>query len=198
HPDADHIGGAAAVLDAFPTSLIIDPGIAAVKDIFADLLNASRHRGQRWVAAREDMTFDVDGVRIALIYPPHALDGSEAANDLSVVFRLAWGRFAALFTGDAPAAAEAHLVKRHGTGLGATLLKVGHHGSRTSTSDEFLTAAAPALALISSGRGNRYGHPAPDVVQRLERHRVRVLRTDELGNITVRAWRDGRTEVLAR
>jgi len=197
HPDADHIGGAAAVLEAFPTSLVIDPGMAAQKDMFADLLNSARHSEQRWVAARADMQFEIDGVTIALLYPPAVLDGASGANDFSVVFRLAYGAFAALFTGDAGTAAEERLVARHGSGLRATLLKVGHHGSTTSTGDAFLAAADPDVALIPVGRGNRYGHPAPSILRRLEQHGVRVLRTDELGNITVRAWRDGRTEVLA-
>jgi competence protein ComEC len=77
-------------------------------------------------------------------------------------------------------------------------VKVGHHGSTTSTGEVLLDVARPSLALVTVGRRNRYGHPAPSVLLRLARHEVRVLRTDQLGNITVRAHRDGRVEAHAR
>ena len=91
----------------------------------------------------------------------------------------------ALLTGDAEAEQEAELLKRYGSGLRSTFLKVGHHGSRTSTSPEFLAAVAPTLATVSSGVRNRYGHPHPNTLATLEAGRVSVLRTDQLGGI---AW----------
>jgi competence protein ComEC len=198
HPDADHIGGALAVLDAFDVGLVIDPGLAAGKTLFIDLLAAAKRDGQRWVAGRADVAFEIDGVRFHLLYPMSDFDATLPANDVSVVFRVEYGRFSALFLGDAPVAVEEHLVARYGNGLRAGVLKVGHHGSATSTGEVLLRTVQPEIALISAGRRNRYGHPAPSVVQRLEAHRVRVLRTDRLGNITVRATRSGRVEVLAR
>jgi competence protein ComEC len=198
HPDADHIGGAAAVLDAFDVGLVIDPGLPAGKDIFIDLLGTARRGHQRWIAGRAGIAFRVDGVDFTLLYPWHELDGPAVANDFSVVFRMEYGGFAALFLGDAPSAVEDQLVARHGGRLRAAVLKVGHHGSSTSTSETLLNATRPEIALVSAGRRNRYGHPAPVVVRRLERHNVRVLRTDELGTITVRATRAGRLETLTR
>jgi competence protein ComEC len=198
HPDADHIGGAGAVMDAFRVDLVIDPGLPAGKETFIDLLAAARGASTRWIAGRAGMTFRIDGVHFALLYPLHELDGPVVANDFSLVFRLEYGGFAALFLGDAPTAVEEQLVARHGRRLRAAVLKVGHHGSATSTGTMLLDAAQPELALVSAGRRNRYGHPAPSVVRRLEQHRVRVLRTDQLGNITVRATRTGRFEALAR
>ncbi|HEX6306723.1 MAG TPA: DNA internalization-related competence protein ComEC/Rec2 [Longimicrobiales bacterium] len=198
HPDADHIGGAAAVLDALATGLVIDPGVPAGKDMFIDLIAAARHSGQRWTAARAGMSFDVDGVGVTLLYPPLSVDGTRDANDNSVVFRLAFGAFAALFLGDAPVAVEDEIIARSGADLDVDVLKVGHHGSATSTGERLLDATSPALALLSVGRNNRYGHPNPGVLQRLEHHRVRVLRTDRLGSFVIRAARNGRIEVLAR
>jgi competence protein ComEC len=198
HPDADHIGGAEAVLDAFDVGLVIDPGLPAGKDIFIDLLAAARQTGQRWIAGRAGIAFVVDGVEITLMYPFVELDASSDVNDNSVVFRLTFGAFAALFLGDAPIAVEDELVARHGDGLGAAVLKVGHHGSRTSTGDALLRAARPSVALVSAGRRNRYGHPNPGVMSRLDRYEVRVLRTDESGNLIVRAARSGRIDVLVR
>ena len=198
HPDADHIGGAESVMEAFDVGLVIDPGLPAGKDIFIDLLAAARQEGQRWVAAREGLEFTVDGVRIALLFPFAGVDATANANDNSVVFRLSFGAFAALFTGDAPTSVEEALVSRHGAALGASVLKVGHHGSNTSTGDVLLGTVQPALAMVSAGRRNRYGHPAPRVLDLLERHEVRVLRTDVSGNFIVRAARSGRIDVLVR
>lgn len=198
HPDADHIGGAAAVLDAFDVALVIDPGFAAGKDMFIDLVAAARRSDRRWVAAREGIRLAIDGVDITLLYPFSSLDAARDANDNSVVFSLSFGSFTALFLGDAPRSVEEQIVARHGGRLRAEVLKVGHHGSTTSTGEVLLRAARPGLALVSAGRNNRYGHPAPGVLQRLADHEVRVLRTDVHGNITVRAARTGRTEVLAR
>ncbi|HUF49976.1 MAG TPA: ComEC/Rec2 family competence protein [Longimicrobiales bacterium] len=198
HPDGDHIGGAAAILDAFAVGIIIDPGLAAGKDMFIDLLRTARTRDQRWIAGRDGIVFNIDDVQVALLYPFAALDAAAGANDNSVVFRLTYGSFAALFTGDAPVSVERELIARHGAGMRATLLKVGHHGSTTSTSDSLLIALRPSIAVVSAGRNNRYGHPAPSVLRRLEARQVRVLRTDEHGDITVRAYRDGRVDVLTR
>jgi competence protein ComEC len=198
HPDADHIGGAAAVLEAFPVATVMDPGLPAGKDMFIDLLSAARREGQRWIAGRAGIAFSIDGVDFTVLYPVDELDGGSDANDFSLVFRLEYGSFAALFLGDAPASVEDELVARHGGRLRAAVLKVGHHGSTTSTGEPLLIAARPDVALVSAGRRNRYGHPAPLVLRRLERHNVRVLRTDELGNVTVRATRTGISEVRAR
>jgi competence protein ComEC len=119
------------------------------------------------------------------------LDGLRDPNDVSVVFRLAYGRFGALFTGDAPRSVENALVAVHDSTLAADLLKVGHHGSRTSTGDSLLLAVRPRLAVVSVGARNRYGHPDRGVVERLARHGVRVLRTDRNGSIVVRVAPNG-------
>lgn len=198
HPDADHIGGAAAVLEAFDVGLVIDPGLVAGKDMFIDLLAAARQSGQRWIAGRAGISFAIDGVGVDVMYPPGDVDPVSNANDNSVVFRLTFGTFAALFLGDAPMSVEDRLVALHGEGLGAAVLKVGHHGSATSTGEALLRAAHPRLALVSAGRRNRYGHPNPGVLRRLASHEVRVLRTDVSGNFIVRAARSGSIEVLAR
>src|SRR5690606_38958802 len=123
---------------------------------------------------------------LEFLYPDgEVLDGTEDANDYSVVFRLRYGSFAALFLGDAPAAVEHALAMSRGRSLRADVIKVGHHGSRTSTSEALLDAAAPQWAVISVGRRNQFGHPAPIVLERLERYGVRILRTDLNGSVTI-------------
>jgi competence protein ComEC len=135
----------------------------------------------------------LDDLVIRFLAPDEqVLDSQRDANDFSVVFRLGYGRFGALFLGDAPAWVEDRIVARDGPSIASDVIKVGHHGSRTSTGDALLAAVSARVALISVGRRNRYGHPAPDVIERLGRHGVRILRTDESGSITVRVGADGR------
>ena len=198
HPDADHIGGAAAVMEAFDVGIVVDPGRAAGKPLYVDLLADAAAAGVQWREARSGRELRAGDVVLHFLYPDSArdsLDGPTNANDLSAVFRLTYGGFAALFMGDAPTAVEELLVRRHGDGLRAQVLKVGHHGSSTSTSESFLAAVHPEVALVSVGRRNRYGHPAPAVVRRLERHGVRILRTDLSGHVALRVQPDGRIEV---
>lgn len=198
HPDGDHIGGAPSVLDVLDVAAVADPGIAVGKPLYVSVLEEAGREGARWIAARAGQVVDVDGIRIRFLYPvPDALDAAAGANQFSVAFRLEFGEFRALFLGDLPAAAERTLVRREGEALRVDLIKVGHHGSATSTTPALLDAAKPRVAIISVGRRNRYGHPHPDVLARLERWRVRVLRTDRDGTIRVRASRDGRMEIEA-
>lgn len=196
HPHTDHIGGVEALVGALKVRAVIDPAIPEPNDNYVRTIGALRRAGVRWYAAREGRELRFGDVVITFFAPlDDALDAPGDPNDYSVVFRLSFGRFSALFTGDAPAAVENALLARHGEALDIDLLKVGHHGSRTSTGDSLLRVASPQVAVISAGRRNRYGHPAPEVLARLARHGVRVLRTDEEGSVTVSARVDGRLSV---
>lgn len=196
HADADHIGGAAAVLDLLPVARVLDPALVAGKDMYLEALLEANQSGVRWLAARAGDAIEVDGVRLLILAPPDSLVATGAGtNEASVVFRAEYGAFAALFLGDAYVEVEQWLVSTTPEALRADLLKVGHHGSLTSTSTELLSAADPRLAVISVGRRNRYGHPHPTVLRRLESRGVRVLRTDLHGAITIRATRSGAVTV---
>lgn len=196
HPDSDHIGGAAAVFESFPVGAVVDPGLPAGKAYYLDALRAA-HRGEvRWIAARPDMEVVVDDVVLRFLHPPEAkLDVADDANEVSVAFGLEYGAFRALFLGDAYSDAEQEMVERYGEEMRADLLKVGHHGSRTSTSETLLRAARPRIAVVSAGRDNRYGHPHAVVVERLERHGAEIFRTDRHGSIRIRARANGTAEV---
>ncbi|MEJ2216410.1 MAG: DNA internalization-related competence protein ComEC/Rec2 [Gemmatimonadota bacterium] len=194
HADADHIGGAGAVLHALKVDAVMDPGLAAGKPLYLSTLDSAQQDHVRWVPARAGRQLDFDGAVLHVLYPREVLDGTRNQNDVAVVFRLTYGRFSALFMADAPASVEEQLAKRYGADLGAEIIKVGHHGSASSTSRALLDAARPQLALISVGRRNRYGHPAPSVLARLRRWSVRILRTDRDGSIIVRGFENGRWE----
>jgi competence protein ComEC len=199
HPDADHVGGAAAVLSAIGARAVIDPAVAAGKRVFVDALDAAARSGAVWLEAEAGRELHLDGVVLTLLHPRAAsLDLRPADNDLSVVFRLEYGRFAALFLGDATESVEADIVASHGRAVRVDLIKVGHHGSITSSSDALLRAAAPSVALISVGAGNRYGHPHPLVLARLEHHGAVVYRTDLHGWVRVRVRGDGAMQVTTQ
>ncbi|HWV56654.1 MAG TPA: DNA internalization-related competence protein ComEC/Rec2, partial [Longimicrobiales bacterium] len=196
HPDGDHIGGVSAVTESLSIGAIVDPAVAAGKPLYLSAIDDAEHSRIRWLRAEAGRELRLDGMLLEFLFPDTGAVGTgDGTNDQSVVFRLAFGEFSALFTGDAPAAVEMYLARRHGAALRSQVLKVGHHGSRTSTAAEILSATSPGIALVSVGRANRYGHPAPEVLERLAEAGVATYRTDVDGAIRVRGGADGRVEV---
>ena len=192
HPHADHVGGAGAVLRGMRVGRVVEPGLPFGTPLYRDLLSTIEERGAVWSVARQDRVLQIDGVEVAFLWPSAgSLDAPADANDISAVVRLRYGAFTALLTGDAPSEVEAMLVGRYGAALRSTVLKVGHHGSRTATSDTFLRAVQPELAVISCGVRNRYRHPAPETLDRLAARAVPVARTDLEGTVIVRVHPGG-------
>jgi competence protein ComEC len=187
HPHADHIGGAPAVLRSLPVGRLVEPGLPFGTPLYRDVLDVAREHGVPWSAASADRRLQIDGLELLFLWPtPASLDAPADANDISAVVLVRYGAFTALLTGDAPAEVEEALVARYGEALRADVLKVGHHGSRTSTSDPFLRTVQPELAVISCGVRNRYRHPAPETMARLAAHGVPIARTDRDGTVVVR------------
>jgi competence protein ComEC len=191
HPDLDHIGGAQSVVrDLVPRE--IWEGISVPKNrARADLYAAVTAAHLAWRTVLAGQTIEMGGATVQAISPP-APDWERpvSRNDDSIVLRIEFGHVAFLLTGDAGREFESRPL---GAVSPAALrvLKVGHHGSRSSSSEAFLRAWRPDLALISAGRGNLFGHPAPDVVARLVRLGSEVVRTDRDGAVMVET--DGRT-----
>ena len=198
HPHADHFGGAGAVLRTLRPRWVGDPGLSAGSAAYLELLTTTTGAGVPWLGLGEGVELDMDGVAVEFLHPWGGEIAVEDPNDVSVVLRVVYGEFSALLTGDAPAIVEEALARRWGYGLEAEVLKAGHHGSATSTSGALLGATGAKLALISAGRGNRYGHPHAAVLARLDSAGVRVLRTDRDGSIVVRGGRDGSVRVETR
>jgi competence protein ComEC len=136
---------------------------------------------------------ELDGVRFDFLWPDaEAVDAPGDTNEISAVLLISYGEFSALLAGDAGADVEAILVRRLGTALRSEVLKLGHHGSTTSTSPLFLETVDPELAVISSGRRNRYGHPAPAVVAEVESRKIPIARTDREGTVSIKVQPGGR------
>jgi competence protein ComEC len=196
HPHLDHIGGAAAVLRELAVGVVVDPGMPFGTAAFVDVLEAADARGSGWRAAREGDRYPLDGVELTVLNSlerdrPSA--GGDVVNENSLVVLLSFGAFSALLTGDAPVEVEDAAVERSGP---VDVLKVGHHGSRTSTSAALLRGARPGAAVISVGRGNLYGHPHAPVVGRIEEAGTVLYRTDRNGTVRVLARRDGSFRVV--
>jgi competence protein ComEC len=192
HPHADHIGGAVAVLEALRPPEIRDAGFVLGQSGYAEVLGAARRVAARWQRVRPGAVLAIDGVELTFLAPDSAWTAAlDDPNAASAVVRVRYGAVRFLLTGDAERAEERWMLDRWGAeALAAEVLKVGHHGSRTSTSPPFLAAVRPRVALVSVGAGNRYGHPTPDVMRALAAAGATVLRTDQLGPVVLRT--DGR------
>lgn len=191
HPHADHIGGAATLLETERPALLYDGGYVEPSGTYLDVLAAARRNGIPWRRPRPGDSLVVDEVVATFLAPDSAWVASlDDPNDASVVVRIRVGDRSLLLTGDAELAEEGWLLAHARDRLRADVLKVGHHGSRTSSSAPFLEAVGPAAALISVGAGNDYRHPSPSTLEALERTGAHILRTDRSGPIAVRT--DGR------
>jgi competence protein ComEC len=189
HPHPDHFAGLAAVLDAVEVGEFWDTGQGereGAGPVYAALLADLRARGVPILGPRElcDQPRTLAGVTIDVLMPCPGYVPHRDANDNSFVMKLRYGERAVLLTGDAEMEEEAELVAHFGPRLRADFLKVGHHGSRTSTGDAFLDLVRPSVASISCGVRNRFGHPHGVVLERLVRHGVEAARTDRGGAVT--------------
>jgi competence protein ComEC len=191
HAHADHMGGVSSVLGRFDAQLVIEPGERVADPLYYAFLEELAAGAIRWHIARRDERFVLDSVSFTVLHPDAAWPGwGEDVNEDSLVLLIEYGEFQALFAGDAGFPAEAEMRNR---ARKVDLLKVGHHGSRGSTGDEWLDSLRPKAAVISVGQ-NKYGHPSPPTLARLRHHRIEVWRTDRDGPITVTT--DGRGMTL--
>jgi competence protein ComEC len=182
HGDADHLGGIPAILEAFPPRLVLEPGEPLGRPLYLEFLAAVEASGAAYRAARAGDRIELDSVTLEVLSPDSALLALPLdVNEHGVVLRVSYGAVRLLFQADAGLPVEARLAGKAGA---VELLKVGHHGSKSATSDAWLAELAPRTAVISVGRHNNYGHPAPAVLARLARHGIRILRTDQDGTIT--------------
>jgi len=191
HPHSDHMGGLAyGVLEAFPVGTVIAPRFSPENtpttqtyEKFLDAVTALVADGAKAEYAKPGKSYPL-GEASFTILGPLCEDGKNYNND-SVIVRVEVQNSAALFMGDAEKSVEAALVQEYGAGLGAGLLKAGHHGSKTSSNEDFLRAVMPKDIVISCGVGNSYGHPSPEVLERCKALGIRVSRTDIDGTIVI-------------
>lgn len=187
HVDADHIGGLSGALNYASVGTAYCPVTTGTTETFQSFVKYLAQRGKQITVPTAGETFALGRAQVQILGPLHR---AEDSNDNSIVLKVSFGATSFLFTGDAERAEEQDLLNA-GVNLQSTVLKVGHHGSDTSTSYPFLRTVAPQYAVISVGAGNSYGHPTEAVLSRLRDAGVTTFRTDMQGEIT--AVSDGQT-----
>lgn len=189
HPDADHIGGAPEIINEFTVVKCIMPNFSKDTQIFSNTLSALDERNVEVIEAVPNYEFTIGEAECRILAP---LEEYEDANDMSAVIQLYFGSKSILFTGDAESESETDMVKKYtSTDLKADVLKVGHHGSSTSTTQEFIDLVNPEYAVISCGKDNKYGHPHDEIIDLLEKNKITYYRTDVSGTIVLKT--DGKT-----
>jgi competence protein ComEC len=185
HGDPDHIGGALTLIDDFDPRHLWQGIPVPSANSLREVLERAAASGAVVEQRRDGEEFRLGDARLLVLHPPRPdWERQRVRNDDSVVIEVVYHDVALLLTGDIGADVERAIVPRLAP-ASVRILKVAHHGSRTSTSRELLEAWRPQIALISCGRGNPFGHPAPDVIARLEAIGARIYRTDLDGQITV-------------
>lgn len=190
HPHNDHIGGVGAILSRFAVSECIMPNAATDDAVFSDALSALRDEGCVVREAIRDLTVAYGGVSVLFLSPDPM--GTDDINEMSAVCRVTYRNNSILLMGDAGRSTEKALLERYAEkSLTSQILKLGHHGAKTATSEEFLAAVAPIHAVASCGAGNGYGYPHVELVARVLEAGVRLHRTDTDGDIVF--YGDGET-----
>lgn len=190
HPDLDHIGGFPDVFRRYHVGLALEPGVFSGNGAYETVLAAITDRHVAHEEAHLGHRIELGGGVVAeIIYPDRNVLGLDT-NAASITMIISYGTTKVLLSGDLPQEEEEHLVRTYGTGLDVDIFKLGHHGSRTSTSPLWLTASSPKIGVISRGKENRYGHPHQEVIDLLNEQQVTILDTGELGSISFES--DGR------
>ena len=187
HPDEDHCGGLAAVLAKDPAEHVYSSVTEYTTKVFSNVVKYADEQGHPVEVPQTGDSWTLGSASVQVIGPVQTYSDP---NNGSLVLRVDYGGTSFLFTGDMEQNAEADLMDS-GANVRADVLKVGHHGSPTSSSEAFLEAVAPSIAVISVGEDNDYGHPSADVLARLEALGTTIYRTDTQGEIIITS--DGQT-----
>jgi competence protein ComEC len=190
HPHEDHVGGADTVLESFEVKNVISPDVGADTKTWRDVVDAVEAEGCMDITASVGARYTLfKGCAFEILGP---VDTDTDLNNASVVLRMSYGKNAFLFTGDAEEEAENAILGRvDQSKLKADVLKAGHHGSSTSSSEAFLSAVSPRYAVISCGKDNSYGHPHSETLERYAARGLVVYRTDKEGDVILQS--DGET-----
>jgi competence protein ComEC len=180
HPHADHIGGLDAVINAFNIEKVIMPKVTHTSQTFEDVIIAIKNKGLKITTPHAGDTYTLGNAEFTIVAPNSSSYNN--LNNYSIVLKLKHGNNSFLFTGDAENISENEILNKNHD-INADVLKVGHHGSTTSTTPQFLNAVDPKYAVIQVGGNNRYGHPHTEVIERLLQRNIVIYRNDLHGTI---------------
>ena len=192
HPHSDHIGGLDTVIEGVSVEKVLLPRIpdeiVPTTKTYTDLLTAVADNGLKVTAAKPGDSYTFGAGELTILGPNRAYDD---LNNMSVVCRFDYGTNSFLFTGDMETTAESDVLEQWGDELPADVLKVGHHGSTTSTGKAFYRAVSPEYCVILVGDGNDYGHPHAKTLKTLSSNEAEIYRTDFQGSIVFSVIEDG-------
>jgi len=190
HPHSDHIGGLSAILNNFKVDQVLDSGQAHPSPIYESFLTLIDQKNIPYKVAEREQTIDIDpSIKIEVLSPPPNAYFQDL-NAGSIVLKVVYNKIVFLLMSDAVTEAENNIMAS-GYDLKSDILKVGHHGSATSTGTIFLNKVLPSISVIEVGEGNDYGHPKPETLKKLQEIGSKIYRTDLYGNIEVTT--DGET-----
>jgi competence protein ComEC len=181
HPHEDHIGGMDAVVNNFEIGTVYMPDAPADTKTFLDVLTAIKNKGLKVTSPAPGASFTVGEAKCTVLAPNK--DAYDDTNNYSIVIKLVYEKTSFVFTGDAQSVSEKEMLAK-GYDLSADVLKVGHHGSDSSTTPAFLNAVSPEYGVIMVGDGNDYGHPHQVTLDKLKTAGIKVYRTDKNGTVT--------------
>ena len=191
HADGDHIGGLPAVLREIPAGIVYENGFESESPEYQKLHEVMRMKRIVSSTLRQGMHINIDpSVTFDVLSPPKDFY-FEDSNNNAIVIRMVYGSVSFLFTADMEFEGEYSVLRKYGEQIQSTILKVGHHGSSTSTSDEFLATVSPEIAIIQVGKYNGFGHPYTGTLAKFNDAGIEVFRTDKVGNIQINT--DGNT-----
>lgn len=191
HPDKDHVGGFPELLRRYTVSYFVDPGAKNESGVANTLEKLLTEKKIPRILGRRGMVFDIGGgASLSVLFPDRDVSGIPS-NDGSLVLRLTHGEVDVLLLGDAPKKTETYLVRKDGLLLKSEVLKIGHHGSDTSTSALFLETVRPQFSIVSAGVNNQFGHPHRTVTMFLDKFKSVILSTQNNG--TIRFYSNGET-----
>ena len=194
HPHADHIGGMSEVIENFEIGEIYMPRATTNTATFEELLNTISDKGLSISTARSETVIEESGGLTMEFLAPCSAEYDDL-NNYSAVLKITFNDSSFIFTGDAEDVSENEMLENSYSKLNSDVLKVGHHGSKYSTTEDFLNAVSPEYAVISCGKDNSYGHPHNETVKRLTDAGVKLYRTDRLGAVTISTNGDGSYDV---
>lgn len=190
NPDADHISGFLDVLKIYKVGKVFEPGTLTDSKVYQNLKDELKKNNTPNILAKKGMRLNLgSGLIIDILFPDRDVS-FWSTNDGSIVAKLSYGDISVILTGDATIKTEKIILERNSLlKLNSDILKVGHHGSRTSSSPEFVKAVSPIYAFISDGKNNKYGHPHQETLDTLSLFGTRIFRTDLLGTIIIKCAR---------
>ncbi|MBE6542669.1 MAG: MBL fold metallo-hydrolase [Ruminococcaceae bacterium] len=186
HQHGDHMGGAADILDTVDVENFVLSDITVGDKFYSDAIRKAYKKGVNIIYLDDAAEFNTGHINIEIldVFDFEYTD----LNDSSLIIRIEAGMTTLLVTGDAEAPLEEYMLKKDKESLDCDILKVGHHGSSSSTTYRFLCAVSPDISVISCGRNNSYGHPTNQVLTRLERYGTEIHRTDREGTVVIHGW----------